>query len=316
METLLRQLAMLRLLPRYPRKIDTRSLHDELNRLGYVVTLRTIQRDLNNLSTALPLANDQQSKPQGWWWHADADPLEIPGLDPQSALVFKMAEQHLKQALPAATLESLRPWFKAANGVLEKQTDKVGSWMDKVRIIPRGQPLLPPNIDANVQAIVYQAVFESRRLAISYTPRGVPTSKEYEINPIALVQRDHLIYIVCTLRDYGNPVLLLMHRIRTAGLLDIPSRCPEGFDLDSYIAQGELGYRVGPPIKLIADFESSAAVIFFETPLSKDQTLRELSNGMIRLTATVPDTKELRAWLRGFGRDVSIVEPGNRFLED
>ena len=56
---------------------------------------------------------------------------------PQSALVFKMAEQHLSKALPSATLDSLRPWFKAANGVLEKQAGGADKWLNKVRIIFR-----------------------------------------------------------------------------------------------------------------------------------------------------------------------------------
>lgn len=308
MDTLLRQWAMLRLIPRYPRRIDTNRIRDELDKLGYEITLRSIQRDLNKLSAVLPLSSDQ-SKPQGWWWQADADLLEIPGLDPQSALVFKMAEQHLKQILPAATLDSMRPWFKAANGVLEKQSEGVGQWMDKVRIIPRGQPLLPPTVDAAVQASVYQAIFENQRLSITYAPHGVADAKEYEVNPIALVQRDHLIYIVCTLWEYDNPMLLVLHRVRTAALLDKATWLPEGFDLDTYIAQGELAYRLGPPIKLIADFDPATAVIFFETPLSEDQTIIQVESGLLRVTATVADTKQLRAWLRGFGRHVDVVMP-------
>lgn len=75
METLLRQWAMLRLIPRYPRRVDTNRLQDELNQQGFPITLRSIQRDLNKLSAVLPIGCDQ-SKPQGWWWQADADLLE------------------------------------------------------------------------------------------------------------------------------------------------------------------------------------------------------------------------------------------------
>lgn len=171
MDALLRHWAMLRLIPRHPRRIDTGRIRDELARQGYDITLRSIQRDLNKLSAVLPLCSDQ-SKPQGWWWQADAELLEIPGLDPQAALVFKMAEQHLKQVLPASTLDSLRPWFRAANGVLDALPDGVGGWMDKVRILPSGPPLIPPSINADVQSAIYQGLFENRRMALSYKPRG------------------------------------------------------------------------------------------------------------------------------------------------
>lgn len=308
METLLRQWAMLRLIPRHPRRIDSGTLQSELQKLGYDMTLRTIQRDLNKLSAVLPLVSDQ-SKPQGWWWEADADLLEIPGLDPQAALVFKMAEHYLAQVMPQSTHAALGPWFKAANGVLQNQSGGTGVWLDKIRIIPRGQPLLPPVVDADVQAIVVQSVFDGKRIAIIYTPHGALEPKEYEVNPLALVQRDHLLYIVCTLWDYQNPMLLVMHRIRSAEVLEKPSQWPEGFDLDEYIHEGGLGYRIGPPTEIEAVIAASVASILMETPLSIDQTLDELPDASYRLRATVADTKELRYWLRGFGKLVRVDLP-------
>lgn len=313
MDALLRHWAMLRLIPRHPRRIDTRRIRDELERQGYDITLRSIQRDLNKLSAMLPLCSDQ-SKPQGWWWQADADLLEIPGLDPQAALVFKMAELHLKQVLPASTLDSLRPWFRAANGVLDALPDGVGGWMDKVRILPSGPPLIPPTVNQDVQSAIYQALFENRRVALNYRPRGATTAKSYEINPMSVVQRGHLIYIVCTLWDYSNPMLLLMHRIESAAVMDTPATCPEGFDVDGYIAQGELGYRVGPPLVLRLVLDPTLEQVFSETRLSEDQELEQENDGKILLSATVQDTKELRAWLRSFGPLVSILEPSG-FLE-
>ena len=308
METLLRQWAMLRLIPRHPRRIDSGTLQSALQKLGYDMTLRTIQRDLNKLSAVLPLVSDQ-SKPQGWWWEADAELLEIPGLDPQAALVFKMAEQYLAQVMPQSTHAALGPWFRAANGVLLNQSGGTGVWLDKIRIIPRGQPLLPPVVDADVQAIVVQSVFDGKRIAITYTPHGALEPKEYEVNPLALVQRDQLLYIVCTLWDYQNPMLLVMHRIRSAEVLEKPSQWPEGFELDEYIREGGLGYRVGPPITLIAELDPSIAAILLETPLSSDQVLRNLGTADVHLTASVADTKELRAWLRGFGHLIRVLEP-------
>lgn len=310
METLLRQWAMLRLIPRHPRRIDSGRLQSELKELGYDMTLRTIQRDLNKLSAVLPLVSDQ-SKPQGWWWNADAELLEIPGLDPQAALVFKMAEQYLAQVMPQSTHAALGPWFKAANGVLQNQSEGTGAWLDKIRIIPRGQPLLPPIVDPDVQATVIQAVFEGKCLAITYTPSGVLDPKEYEVNPLALVQRDHLLYIVCTLWDYQNPVLLVMHRIRSAEALEKPSRWPEGFDLDEYIQEGGLGYRIGPPTEIEAVIDASVASVLMETPLATDQRLDPLPDRSYRLRATVADTKELRSWLRGFGQMVTVEIPLN-----
>lgn len=307
MDALLRHWAMLRMIPRYPRRIDTGRIRQGLERLGYTITLRSIQRDLNKLAAVLPLSCDE-SKPQGWWWQAEAGLLEIPGLDPQAALVFKMAEQHLAQVLPASTLDALRPWFRAAHGVLDAQSEGVGDWTDKVRILPGGPPLIPPVVDPGVQSAIHQGLFENRRLALSYKPRGKPV-KDYEMSPLAIVQHGHLIYIVCTLWDYGNPMLMLMHRIKTATVLDKPIEPPAGFQLDRYIEEGELSYRLGNPVKLVAAFSPEAASLFEEAPMAVDQRLIALSDGRIRLTATVPNTRELRSWLKGFGSAVEVLRP-------
>jgi len=307
LDALLRHWAMLRLIPRHPRRIDTGRIRDELARRGYDITLRSIQRDLNKLSAVLPLCSDQ-SKPQGWWWQADAELLEIPGLDPQAALVFKMAEQHLKQVLPATTLDALRPWFRAANGVLDALPDGVGGWVDKVRILPSGPPLIPPVIDPDVQAAIYQGLFENRRLTVSYKPRGKPF-KDYEMSPLAIVQRGHLIYIVCTLWDYDNSMLMLMHRIKTATLLNKSIVPPAGFQLDHYMEAGEMNYRLGSPIKLVAVFSSDAATLFDDVAMADDQRLMVLPDGRVQVSATVQNTQELRSWLKGFGSAVDVLHP-------
>ncbi|MBC7944090.1 MAG: hypothetical protein H7X91_02215 [Burkholderiales bacterium] len=83
-DTLLRQW----MIPRLPRKIDTLTLQSKLEQQDYRIDVRTIQRDLNKLSRALPLIGDE-ARPQGWSWRADAKALDVPALDPQEALAFQ-----------------------------------------------------------------------------------------------------------------------------------------------------------------------------------------------------------------------------------
>ena len=48
-DTILRQISMMELIPRYPAKTFTNEIKDKLSELGYEATLRTIQRDLQEL---------------------------------------------------------------------------------------------------------------------------------------------------------------------------------------------------------------------------------------------------------------------------
>lgn len=94
-----------------------------------------------------------------------------------------------------------------------------------------------------------------------------------------------------------------------------PLRREEGFDVDDYIAEGELGYRVGPSILLRITVDSSLEQFFSETRFSEDQVPEQKNDGKILLSATVQDTNELRAWPRSFGYLVCVLQPAG-FLDD
>jgi predicted DNA-binding transcriptional regulator YafY len=306
-DTLLRQWFMLREIPRHPRKIGTATLVERLERGGYQTTQRTVQRDLVKLSEVLPLLADN-TKPQGWSWQADAAQLDLPALEPQAALVFHLAEKYLKSVLPASTIDYLSPWFKTAEGVLDSHGNGLSAWRDKVRVLPPGQPLHPPVMNPEIQATVTQALLQEKRLSVTYHPRGGKGDKQYEVNPLALVVRDHVLYLVCTLWDYDDIKQLVLHRIRAAELLDdYPARPIKGFNLDIYIEEGEFGYPIDKnkkKIKLVADFDKRAALTFIERPLDLNQTVEEIDENIVRLTAKVFDTRELRTWLLGFGEAI------------
>lgn len=130
-DTLLRQLTLLRNIPRAPKRIDAQTLRQHLEASGYRVDLRTVQRDLVSLSLVFPLISDD-AKPRGWRWEADAAQLDLPTLEPLTALVFHLAEKHLNALLPAASLTQLAPWFANANRLLDCQD---GGLAEQVKIV-------------------------------------------------------------------------------------------------------------------------------------------------------------------------------------
>ena len=76
-QTLIRQHLMLQCIPREPRKIDASSIQDVLDEQGLNISLRTIQRDLIELSRVFPLLSDDRTKPFGWSWQRNADIYDL-----------------------------------------------------------------------------------------------------------------------------------------------------------------------------------------------------------------------------------------------
>lgn len=313
-DALLRQWELLRAIPRAPGKVDVSALNKKLEQLGYQITRRQLQRDLNNLSRIFNLESDERSVPYGWSWSRQAAVLDLPAMDAPTALMLKLIEQFIPHLLPPTLNDYLGGYFAKAETVLRDYApDGLERWRKKIRVVPREMPLLPPKTDADTTRVVYQALLDEKRFTAEYTPRGTDadSNKSYEVNPLGIVVRGNLVYLVCTLWDYQDIRQLALHRIKRAEMIDKPVTQLPRFDLDEYIKQGEFQYPVGSMIKLKAIFDREAASHLYETPLSEDQVIEDVDAGRVVVTATVQDTQQLMWWLLGFGEEVVVVDPKN-----
>jgi predicted DNA-binding transcriptional regulator YafY len=308
MDTVYRQWLILRMIPRRGR-IATAEIRTRLgSEYGIETTLRTIQRDLVALEANFPLYCDGL-RPAGWSWRKDAPAFDIPNMDPVTALTFNLAERHIIRMLPHGVLTALKPYFQTAEERLkQKSKSPLYNWPDKVRVVSRNMPVIPPRVSDDISETVYTALLEERRFMACYrTVSGVV--REYEVSPLGLAFVEGLTYLVATLNDYEDPVLLLLHRILDVSPMDQHLTAPAGFNLDSYVAR-ELSFPVGKDIRLKLMFcEKSDVLRLEEAPISDDQSVRGLLNGGFELTATVADTVQLHWWLRGYGERVKVLGP-------
>jgi hypothetical protein len=308
MDTLYRHWLILRMIPRRGR-IATIDIQSRLQSENCIeTTLRTVQRDLNELSLTFPLECDD-NRPAGWNWRKDAPAFDIPNMDPVTALTFKLAEKHIARMMPHGVLNGLKPYIKVADERLKMTSDSALSrWPGKVRVVSRNIAMIPPVVPDNISSDVYMALLEERRFMVDY--RTISGRKKcYEVNPLGMAFVDGLTYLVATLNTHEDPVLLLLHRMLMVELLDKAAKMPEGFDLDEYLAD-ELAFPVGGDIRLKVVFDNRADVQRLkESPLAADQALRERDDGRYELTATVADSIQLRWWLRGYGARIEVISP-------
>lgn len=301
---------LLRLLPAKPPGDTSTELQKSLREhYDMVVDLRTIQRDLNELSASFPITSEGE-KPAKWFWSDTATAFTLPTLDSEAAATWTLVEQHLSHVLPLSLLESLKPRFEEARGILERyQQNGYKRWTERVRSIPRSLPLIPPAVPEGVIAAVYDAVLTSHQLRLRYRRAGDSSPRDYTVHPLALVHREGVIYLVATIGDYENPVQFAFHRMVTAELLDAPSRDLPDFDLDAYIAQGEFAFATGKKINLDIRLSEDVGFYFTETRLAVDQVVKQEADGRYRLKARVDDSFLLLSWLRSLGPNVEVLGP-------
>jgi len=314
MQTAYRHLLMLRMIPRYPRKIDTATIEERMQQQDIEIHRRSIQRDLEKLSELFPLVCDDREKPFGWSWSADAPALDLPSLSPADALLYRMSSEFISNLLPKSIFQQLAPHFRQADTVLNA-TDRAAlkTWPQKIKTINRGQSFKSPEIAPAVFAVVSDALLEGKRFQVEYFKRGQKKPVSWTINPLGLVMYDRLLTLVCTIGNYSQQKdirMLHLHRMQSAQPLEERSLTPDGFNLDEYLESGTFGYlHSKDTIKLKALFEQDATIHLEETPLSDDQRLTPQPDGMVLVEATVADTGQLRWWLLGFGGRIEVLEP-------
>ena len=298
--------------------MGTRELQEILQREGIDISLRTIQRDLNQISQRFPIESNG-TVPQGWRWRADAPIQSLPHMTSSQAVTFMMVEEHLKHLLPPSLIEEMNPWFDLARHSLSNQNN-VRQWINRVRIVPANQPLIPPVVERTAQQSIYEGLLQDKQLECIYQPRTSITTEEktYILNPLALVQKGAVIYLICTRFDKTDIQTFALHRFRSAKVLDSRALHPVNFDIDKYIDSGALGFRVDyskptDNIKIKLTMSELDSTYFEECQLSHDQTITKQNDGSAIICATVPYTSQLVWWLRGFGKIIQNIEPNFLF---
>ncbi len=332
--TTLRRLKIIELLSEKPgNKFSVVALQKKLNSAGIEVPVRTLQRDLNALLTDHRISADQKN-PQGWSWVSNETWLDAIRVDAHTALALLLSQEQLKRILPPNSWRHLTPILEKAEEVLAdfSDTGSVGSWLDRIAVLPWGPPLQAPSLVPGIQETVTQAVLEGRQLELSYRPGKGKIVRNHRVNPLGLVYREQILYLVSFVPSWIDEVeeeddeeteeakevppvdkeqilLLALHRIQKAVALKTPRTEPPGFQLREYAekhvfsdndAEGEF--------EITFRIRKEAGQFLLETPLSKDQKAQPKRN-WIYVTATVPDTWQCIWWLQSFGSAIEVLYP-------
>lgn len=319
-DTLLRHWVMLGHIPS-GRGIDTSTLVKRLAEAGYAVAPRTVQRDLEKLSLVFPLVCDDRTKPYRWAFSVGAPAFTLPGMSPAVAFAVRMAAEHLAHALPRSTTVALAPYVSKADAVLAASG---WTWSACVRLVAGGPqthgPLLPDDVlDAVVSALGEESppagdppgARYRRRLHFSYRARGATSVTEWEVTALGLVLRPPVLYLIAAADT--RPLQFALQRMGWARLGSDLAAVPP-FDLDAYVGESRIGYRIGDqPVDLVLRVDAFAAPDLIERPLAPEQRVRDgpAGDGEIIVEATVHDTMDLRAFLLSLGSDAEVLGPKN-----
>ena len=307
---LARQWELLRLLPSRLPGITANELASRLQGNGFVVSKRTVERDLTELSTLFGIACNDKGMPYGWYW-MNGEPADLPGVSITDAISLNLIEEFLRPLVPTAMLATLEARFRQAKKKLEElSADNVAArWIDKVRYVPPTLALIPPKITEGILETIQEGLLTEKQIAVRYHKPSSSTPHDLILHPLGIAQRGAATYLVATAYDYSDIRLYAAHRIEAASLRDEDAVNPTGFTLEAYVAAGALQFGSGEQIDLIARINQTLASILEETPLSTNQQITTEGADRFILNAGVVDSWQLRWWILSQGANIEIISP-------
>lgn len=307
-ESVLLALELLKRIPR-PGKVSAPELHAQLSNTEFARDLRTVQRQLDMLSQHFDIERDERTKPYGYRWKERAEGLTLPSMSPEEAMLLALAQDHLRNLLPASLTKSLAGLFSNANRMLgtAAKARRQKAWLQKVRVVSQTQKLIAPEIRPPIFEAVSSALFYDQVLAIEYqNARGVVTKSN--VLPLGLAQQGSRLFLVCRFVGFENERTLALHRFISAEVLERHFQRPQNFDLRRYDDEGRFGFGEGKQVRLKFCVRKEEGAHLIESPLFARQTCRDLGDEL-EFSGSVTESAHLIWWLRHFGRAIRVISP-------
>ena len=296
-------LIYLEIIKRLPRHyISTTEIRQGLESAGIYIRELTLQRYLTDLAEAenSPIERDTRSRPYGYRLSPTAGSFPLLSPSPVESLLLKLVQEYLQFQLPAKLGKTLDPFFAAAREQLDTPLGRVSKerhWLDKIAVVSDTLPRIPPKVLPRIFEAVTNALFEEKKIAVSYRNAEQQTIKA-TLSPLGMVQQDGRLYLVCQFDGYDNYRHLALHRIDSVRQLkdDVKSK--------HFNYTGDETRR----IHLVLDFKSPQTKLYLEeSPFNRTQTITEPEPGLFRLQADVIDSVLLDNWIKIWEDTAQIV---------
>ncbi|NVK24446.1 MAG: WYL domain-containing protein [Gammaproteobacteria bacterium] len=304
-KTLTRTLAMLKCIPIYPKSLTTRQIHEHVKAFEPNISLRTIQRDLMELTDVIGLTFDDDSKSEGYGWSFafDSPNQFIPSISKEEALSLKLVQEHLKLYLPSHTYERLTALFKKSDNVLQNSSE-TKDWSSLVQPMPQALSFTPTDVNQEHIDAIYNGLMNESWLHIQYGNKD----KTYKVKPLGVIIRDSKLVMVCQYDGFDNVRNLLVHRLKSVEVLD--QTFQSDFSLKDYIAKQAAAVLLNKDnIELTFEAKGYVKNLLNESELNETQKVSQLSEDWVLVKVSVPHTVELENWLLSQLHDIRLLGP-------
>jgi predicted DNA-binding transcriptional regulator YafY len=237
--------------------------------------------------------------------------LEEARMPPEEALAHQLLRRNLDLLLPPSSRIELGPKLEASERVLRRQGDyREGRWQERVAVLSPDALQQPPELDEAVWRSVSDALLTGRQLSLAYRGGSKP-GKTRVLNPLGLVMRFPVLYLVACTSDTSKVGWYALHRMSSVEVLQDISTEPKGFSLQRFIdTDPGLGANQGD-IDLVLNVDEAIVHHLIERPFPGQRLQPPDEDGWCRLEVRIGMTDRLIEWIRSWGPAVHVEAPAS-----
>jgi predicted DNA-binding transcriptional regulator YafY len=292
----------------FPSKED---LMDAIeNRLGYSISSRTLDEDINNmrnnedLGYMAPIAYDKTRK--GYYYQTPDYSITGVPISRDDIEKLKYAADILNQFSGVPYLAEIHRPIEQLERIIRVGT-ATGQWLNR-RVIQMEVPAEWP--EKGIFETAVEGILQKRIMTVRYKPFGGEESQPYRIRPYLLKEFNNRWYLVAfaehrnEVRNYG------LDRFTEAGLT--AETYHETFDAEAYFAHA-MGITVvnnAAPVAVELLFAPESAAYVLSTGLHASQEIIENHPQKgLHMRINVHLSEELNMFIRSYGSRVQILQP-------
>lgn len=283
-------------------KANPRLTRSDLARLCEVDSVRTIQRDINSLAIAeVPI----------YWSGSGYEIMPNFFLPPLalsveeafslvlSATAYSGGEGRFHESTTRSAISKILSALpRATRELLEVDSNRISVESRK-------------STDAGpVISRLYQAILNTKQLRMNYYSYSRDAVSERVVDPYALTFRRRAWYLIAFCHKRNEIRMFRTNRVKTLDYTGKTFSYPSDFSLTEYMGNSWQAMRGrGEETEVIVKFSARIAPLIKEVDWHPTQRIKDLPDGSILYTATVPETKEIGFWILSYGHEAEVMAP-------
>ncbi len=270
----------------------------------FEVNKTTIQRDID-LLRVMGIQIVSRGK-QGYEIISDffLSPLN---LDFEEALALITAASFYKTTEGKQTVEVLNRAIHKITTTLPKQTKNILNQIAP-RIEVPDQQVSPIDEPEPYKELLYQAIREKRRVAITYDSFSSQKETRHRLAPYAVLFRKRAWYVIGRSETSKRVLTFRINRINSLSFTHAGYTIPEDFSVQKYLAKS-WDVMLGPDTHVVILFAKRITPLIREVNWHRTQQLQEMDNGTLRFEVTVAGWREIGWWVLGYGHEAKVIKP-------